>query len=351
MEELIRFATNFVASAVDRLWAKLGNVLSFPFLTSADDRLHIAYLISAIVLAVLLYYFRDRYNKFGAAGVTKFLIPKEVYLHKSAKTDYILYLSNRVLFKIIGLPTVIATFVGIGKGLEWLLTETVGELIPKTEAGPAVQVAYAVAVFAAYDFGAFISHYMHHKVPTLWELHKVHHTAEVLTPITNYRFHPIERLISSTLRGVSVGAVAGIFTYLYTIDPRTPSFMMIWVLEVGVLLFAFNIFANLRHSHIWLSFGPRLERIFISPAQHQVHHSSEPRHFDKNFGTVFAFWDAIFGTLYVPKGRERFRIGLYGGGEEAYHSIWRIYVLPMRNAWQVIRDTLKKRRENRVQGA
>ena len=69
--------------------------------------------------------------------------------------------------------------------------------------------------------------------------------------------------------------------------------------------FGMNIFAclfmllgsNLRHTHLWIDYGPRLSRILISPAQHQIHHSADPRHFDKNIGFIFAFWDDLFGTL------------------------------------------------------
>jgi len=60
--------------------------------------------------------------------------------------------------------------------------------------------------------------------------------------------------------------------------------------------FLFNALgANLRHSHIWLSFGS-LERWFISPAQHQIHHSSAEADRDINFGTCLAIWDRLFGS-------------------------------------------------------
>ena len=63
--------------------------------------------------------------------------------------------------------------------------------------------------------------------------------------------------------------------------------------------------ATLHHSHIWLTYGRMLEHVFISPAQHQVHHSTDPQHYDRNFGTMLALWDWLFGTLYVIKGKEK----------------------------------------------
>jgi sterol desaturase/sphingolipid hydroxylase (fatty acid hydroxylase superfamily) len=68
--------------------------------------------------------------------------------------------------------------------------------------------------------------------------------------------------------------------------------------------------SNLRHSHIWMGFGPVLSYVFISPAQHQVHHSRAAEHHNKNYGEIFAFWDFMFGTLYVPQGEEKLEFGL-----------------------------------------
>jgi hypothetical protein len=50
---------------------------------------------------------------------------------------------------------------------------------------------------------------------------------------------------------------------------------------------------------VWLSFGRVMEHVVLSPAQHQVHHSLDPRHHDKNFGEGFSLWDWLCGTLYV----------------------------------------------------
>ena len=68
--------------------------------------------------------------------------------------------------------------------------------------------------------------------------------------------------------------------------------------------------SNLRHSHVWLRYPTWLERVLISPAQHQIHHSNDERHFDRNFGSAFAVWDWAFGSLYIPQKREFLRFGL-----------------------------------------
>jgi sterol desaturase/sphingolipid hydroxylase (fatty acid hydroxylase superfamily) len=113
-------------------------------------------------------------------------------------------------------------------------------------------------------------------------------------------------------------------------------------------MFLFNLlFANLRHSHVWLAWPPSLGWILGSPANHQIHHSAEERHLDKNFGGVFAIWDWMFGTLYLPREREVFRMGLADGTGTEYSSILRLYGLPF---VKIFRNTASRLRRGRALG-
>jgi sterol desaturase/sphingolipid hydroxylase (fatty acid hydroxylase superfamily) len=168
-------------------------------------------------------------------------------------------------------------------------------------------MALLTLVFAAVaDFSTYLVHRLHHENPVLWPFHAVHHSAEVLTPVTLYRKHPVYDVLGGLLRATLVGITTGIVVYAF--------FGKVGVLALGganLVYCAFNfVGSNLRHSHIWFGYGPVLERIFISPAQHQVHHSRLPVHHDKNYGEIFALWDWMFGTLYLPRGEEKFEIGL-----------------------------------------
>jgi len=186
--------------------------------------------------------------------------------------------------------------------------------------------------FLLADFGFFLSHYLMHKVPLLWVFHEVHHSAEVLTPVTVHRVHPVEELVNA-LVGSSILA-AGAATYS-TLLEKDLAFVTIF--GVNALTFIFFALAfQLRHSHVWLSYGPLLSRIFISPAQHQIHHSQESKHWDKNFGFTFAFWDAWFGSLYVPRSREIIRFGLPYGDPRDFSSICKLYFLPFSKAMKVL---------------
>jgi sterol desaturase/sphingolipid hydroxylase (fatty acid hydroxylase superfamily) len=96
-----------------------------------------------------------------------------------------------------------------------------------------------------------------------------------------------------------------------------------------VFFFAFNLVDNLRHSPVWLSYGPTWGRWLVSPAHHQLHHSCEARHFGCNRGFELAIWDRLYGTLYVPGPQpEKFKMGLGDGSDARYHHVGRMYWLP-----------------------
>jgi sterol desaturase/sphingolipid hydroxylase (fatty acid hydroxylase superfamily) len=179
------------------------------------------------------------------------------------------------------------------------------------------------------DLALYIGHYLQHKVPVLWEFHKVHHSAEVLTPITAFRVHPVDDLLTLSLTALFTGIVQGLFHAVVGTGIAD-----IQVLGVNVLLFAWYIFGfHLRHSHVWLAYPAWLSHVLVSPAQHQIHHSSAPRHFDRNMGFIFAFWDALAGTLYVPKAREELNYGLYGEEPGQFGSVAALYIRPFQNLW------------------
>ena len=70
----------------------------------------------------------------------------------------------------------------------------------------------------------------------------------------------------------------------------------------NLILVAFLfVTVHLQHSHVWIASTGVLGRVILSPAHHQIHHSDNPVHFDKNLGSSLAIWDWLFGTLYVPK--------------------------------------------------
>jgi sterol desaturase/sphingolipid hydroxylase (fatty acid hydroxylase superfamily) len=164
-----------------------------------------------------------------------------------------------------------------------------------------------VMLFLAYELGYWLNHWLSHKVPLLWEFHKVHHTAEVLTPLTNFRVHPIYGWIFANILAVSAAIANGLGNYMFGDTAYQYALS-----DTNIILVLFiHAYVHLQHTHMWISFRGALGRILVSPAHHQVHHSANPKHFNKNYGSCLALWDWMFGTLYVPaKQREPLVFGV-----------------------------------------
>lgn len=199
------------------------------------------------------------------------------------------------------------------------------ELLP----GIAGQICITIILTLAIDFSFFAAHVLQHRVPVLWCFHKVHHSAPAMTPLTAYRSHPIDDL----LEGVTVSVLLGVFdgTLLLLFDPKASVLTIAGTNAVFTVGFA--ALANLRHSHTWISWGDRLEHVFCSPAQHQIHHSTDPRHHDRNFGGLMSLWDWIFGTLVTARTRQEITFGL-GADSDRYHTVRDMYFEPVHEVTQ-----------------
>ena len=80
----------------------------------------------------------------------------------------------------------------------------------------------------------------------------------------------------------------------------------------------------------------------MSPAHHQVHHSTNPAHFNKNMGSCLALWDWMFGTLYVPnKEPKKLSFGV-DPDDDSVHTITGAYVDPFVRAASLVHGALVK---------
>ncbi len=299
-----------------------------------SESLFYLYLASALLISTVTYFwFSYREEKDRPLGISKGLIgyifDREVWMHKSARQDYFFFIVNALIYNGIVAHFLISGHVAFGaisNGFEYLFGQRTAPIFQPSLLSA---VAYTATAVLATDFAIFITHYLQHKVSALWHFHSVHHSAEVLTIITVFRQHPLDLFITGTfIVLLSQLAFAG-FSYMTMAKPS--EFL---ILNVNVVMFAFLVFGyNLRHSHIWVSYPPWLSYILISPAQHQTHHSIDPKHFDRNFGFIFAIWDWAFGTLYVPRGYEKLEFGICKEEPNPYNSMVEIYVKPFQRAW------------------
>ena len=140
--------------------------------------------------------------------------------------------------------------------------------------GPLAGLLFTLSLFVVSDGVLFVAHWLHHKTPILWEFHKVHHSAEVLTPLTVLRTHPVEILINALVASAALGGMNAIFLYLHT-----SAVAGMTVIGANVFGFLFYLIGyHLRHSHIWIMFPKYIRNHISSPALHHIHHSKKPEH-------------------------------------------------------------------------
>ncbi len=266
------------------------------------------------------------------------LFDKRVFFSKSSIADYKIFVINGLISVLIApyLLTQIAVATALFFALhkQSLFASGVWDDTSK----PIVIALFSLCMFVVDDLTKYLLHRWMHRWPLLWAIHKVHHSAETLTPITVYRVHPLEGLVYGLRGALAQGVVMSTFIFLFgdTVDLYT-------IVGVNVLVFLFHVTgSNLRHSHISIQYWPWLEHIFISPAQHQLHHSIAEEHFDKNFGAALAVWDWLFGSLHISEDNRKLTFGL-GPKEMSSFKLADIY-------WRPFSDMGKyfKRRAKRI---
>lgn len=289
--------------------------------TSMGERLFWPFLVGTVVSVIVALVLIKRMSlKTAFADAFN---PK-IYTHPSAINDYKYTYINAFLVLLILTPLANQLGGWVSESTEKWVT-----LVGLQGIGGAsnawVMVLYSVLIVLMMDLGIYWGHRIQHAVPWLWEFHKMHHSAEVLTPITVYRMHPMDDVIGFVgAYGCSAlvdGAMRGLFT-----GQVAPMSLM----GMNIVMFLFYLCAfHLRHSHVWLDYGPFWSRIFNSPAQHQIHHSIAPRHWNKNFSLVFSVWDEVFGTNYIPKREEKLAFGLTNATEyQDYSTVLKMYLMP-----------------------
>ena len=149
------------------------------------------------------------------------------------------------------------------------------------------------------DFLIYWWHRANHELGFLWRFHEVHHLDRFLDTTSALRFHFGEVLLSALARALVIVVFA-------------VPFATVVVFEVLILLAAIFHHSNLRLPR---RIEAGLGRVFITPAIHWVHHHARRRDTDSNYGTIFSFWDPLFGSR-SPTARDlEMEIGVEGRSE------------------------------------
>ena len=305
----------------------------FHHFVDPKKRVFFGYIILSIAIAYLwLIFFRKK----GLRSAFFKVFDKKILLSGSAISDYKMFLINRVLMLVLSpyllTQLAVATFFYYS-----LLSLPVSSFLSSLNGVPTVIVAtlFTVVFFTFDDFTKYWVHRWMHKWPILWALHKVHHSAETLNPITVYRTHPLEGILFSLRGAFSLGIVISMFFFIFgdKVD-------LVTILGVNFLVFSFHVAgSNLRHSHIDIKYWSWLEKILISPAQHQLHHSLDERHYDKNFGAALAIWDWMFGSLHHSEDIDDLVLGVEDDDFNP-RSVKELYLKPLKEILNILSESL-----------
>ena len=163
--------------------------------------------------------------------------------------------------------------------------------------------------------GAYLVHFIEHKVPWMWKFHVVHHSDVNVDVTTGLRHHPGETVfrILFTILGIYVsGASIGI-VMLYQ--------------SISVL------FAHITHANIGLprSLDRVISYVFVTPNMHKVHHHFQLPLTDKNYGNIFSIWDRIFGTYHSVKDSKSIVYGIDTHmNDEKVNSFSDLFLIPFK---------------------
>jgi sterol desaturase/sphingolipid hydroxylase (fatty acid hydroxylase superfamily) len=160
-------------------------------------------------------------------------------------------------------------------------------------------------------------HLANHRVGLLWRFHEVHHLDRFLDTTSALRFHFGEVLLSAAV--------------------RVPVIVLLDVPIASILVFETLVLvgAIFHHSNLALPGGLEraLSRVVITPSIHWVHHHAVQRDTDSNYGTIFSFWDPLFGTRSPNPRRPDMAIGVEKRPERPFpHLLVRPFLSEARRA-------------------
>ncbi|PHQ72004.1 MAG: hypothetical protein COB93_01755 [Sneathiella sp.] len=166
------------------------------------------------------------------------------------------------------------------------------------------------------DMVIYWQHVVFHKIPLLWQLHKMHHADVDYDVSTGARFHPVEIFLSMLVKLVVV----------FALGPPVVAVIIFEILLSSIAMF--------NHANAGLPKAiDRVVRLFmVTPDMHRVHHSVIRAEHNNNFGFNLPWWDYMFRTYTAEpsEGHDGMTIGLHEYQKDKKQSIFWMLALPFR---------------------
>jgi len=291
------------------------------------------YSLLGATLTAFLWYVLTRRRTFArrVRAFGRVAFSRRFWTHRSTLLDLkLFFVSNFV--NAIGIVSVFAISYAASGATQALLGHVIAPAPAAAQASLGITLGMALLYWVVFDLGYWFAHWLMHRIPVLWEFHKVHHSAEVLSPLTEWRQHPVELFLFPLCTGTTIGVLYGAAEHLLGLQRQGLS--LFWI---NMLLLAYSMtLLHLRHSQVWIPVRGWLGYVIQSPAHHQIHHSTDPKHFNKNLGYGLSIWDWAFRTLYIPEKREALQFGL-GAESHEHDGIVSVLTLPFIKAGRLMR--------------
>ncbi|MCE9531374.1 MAG: sterol desaturase family protein [Planctomycetes bacterium] len=222
-------------------------------------------------------------------GILERIFPAEKrgFVRPSLGIDLFYWLFTPIVTKAITTFVLVVVIYGTFRLLGWPITEEA-----MNGFGPISQQPTWLQALEALLVADFVGYWMHRwfHVTWLWRFHAVHHSPRLLDWLSAYRMHPLNDAMSRVAQTLPL--------LLVGLSPRVLISFIPFIVVYVVFL----------HANIRWTFGP-LRFVLASPTFHRWHHTSEQEGIDRNYATIFPFWDLLFGTFYMPN-RQPSRYGV-----------------------------------------
>ncbi|MEE8526308.1 MAG: sterol desaturase family protein [Thermoanaerobaculia bacterium] len=156
--------------------------------------------------------------------------------------------------------------------------------------------AQLVALFLVRDFVQWNTHRLLHRVPFLWQFHKVHHSVEQMGFAAHLRYHWMETVVYRTLEYLPLAMIG------FGID----DFFVVHIFTLAV--------GHFNHSNLRVPLGS-LKFVLNNPQMHIWHHAKHlpaDRSYGMNYGLTLSLWDYLFGTACLPEDGRDIELGFQG---------------------------------------
>lgn len=212
---------------------------------------------------------------------------------------------------IAGSNAAIVTLLFGGLLLVWARHVEVEQwgVLHHVDLGAVPKIMATVVILDLVFYGA---HWANHRIPILWRFHRAHHSDLDLDVTSALRFHLGEVLISTGIKALCI-----------------PLLGVTWP---GLVIFEMTLqaAAQFQHSNVRLPdrWDARMRVLLVTPHMHWSHHSRCPEDHNRNFGTIFSFWDRALSTYGIRMPRRDIRIGLDDYPLPKDASFLRFYAMP-----------------------